>query len=72
MCDITFAGNSSVFRLGRVFLRLSLIWTQSVRLIWPGNSQPMSYLPDMNDAMREALSSSTAISTRSMYGSPGM
>ncbi len=44
--------------------------TQSVRLMVPGNSQPRSYRPERNAAMREALSSSTISSTRSMYGRP--
>ena len=68
---ITLAGNSAVWRLGRVLLSLSLICTQSVRLMMPGFSQPRSYLPLRNAAMREALSSSTVTSTRSMYGWPG-
>ena len=59
-----------IFRLGRRFFSGSAICTQSVRLIVPGNSQPRSYLPPRNAAMREALSSSTNISTRSMYGRP--
>ena len=40
--------------------------TQSTRLMMPMNSQPMSYLPERKAAMREALSSSTTSSTRSM------
>jgi hypothetical protein len=62
----TLAGNSAVCRLGRRRFRVSLICTQSVRLIVPGFSQPMSYLPPRNAAIREALSSSTKISTLSM------
>jgi hypothetical protein len=63
---MTLDGNSSVLRFGRFCLSESLICTQSVRLIVPGNSQPRSYLPLRNAAMREALSSSTDISMRSM------
>ena len=59
-------GYSSVWSFGRFCLSVSLICTQSVRLIVPGNSQPRSYLPLRNAAMREALSSSTVTSTRSM------
>jgi hypothetical protein len=70
MCDMTLAGNSAVWIRGRFCLTVSLICTQSVRLIEPGNSQPMSYLPARNEAMREALSSSTKTSRRSMCGSP--
>jgi len=47
-----------------------LIWTQSLRGIVPWISQPRSYLPARKEAMREALSSSTVISTRSTWGSP--
>ena len=71
MWFMTLDGNSAVLRFGRVLLSVSLICTQSVRLIWPGNSQPRSYLPARKAAMREALSSSTVISTRSMWGRPG-
>ena len=67
---ITAEGYSTLFRLGRFCLSVSLICTQSVRLIVPGNSQPRSYLPLRKAAMREALSSSTVISMRSMYGRP--
>ena len=68
---MTFAGNSTVRRAGRRCLSVSLIWTQSVRLMVAGYSQPRSYLPARKAAMREALSSSTVSSTRSMCGSPG-
>ena len=70
MVFITLEGYSTVFRSGRRFFSGSAICTQSVRLIVPGNSQPRSYLPPRNAAMREALSSSTNISTRSIYGRP--
>ena len=63
---MTLDGNSTVLRFGRFCLSVSLICTQSVRLIVPGNSQPRSYLPLRNAAMREALSSSTVTSIRSM------
>ena len=66
MSFMTLDGNSAVWRPGGRFLSGSAICTQSVRLIVPGNSQPRSYLPPRNAAMREALSSSTSISTRSM------
>ena len=69
-CDITFEGNSAVWSPGRFCFRGSLIWTQSVRLMPAWISQPRSYLPARNEAMREALSSSMMISTRSMWGSP--
>jgi hypothetical protein len=64
--------NSIVRRFGRRFFSVSTICTQSDRLMAPGNSQPRSYFPARNAAVREALSSSTTISTRSMYGRPGM
>ena len=63
---ITLDGNSRVVRFGRAFFTTS----QSTRSIVPGNSEPRSYLPVMNAAMREALSSSTKASIRSMLGRP--
>jgi hypothetical protein len=63
---MTGEGNSTVCSFGRFCLSVSLICTQSVRLIVPGNSQPRSYLPLRKAAVREALSSSTVASTRSM------
>jgi len=63
---IWFAAYSIVCRRGRFCFITSFSCTQSVRLMVPGFSQPMSYLPEMKAAMREALSSSTVTSTRSM------
>src|SRR5262249_50589471 len=47
----TLAGNSAVWRLGRRRLKLSLICTQSTRLMVPEASQPRSYLPPRNAAI---------------------
>src|SRR5206468_62770 len=49
----TLLGNSAVRRFGRFCLSVSLICTQSVRLMLPGNSHPRSYLPARKAAMRE-------------------
>ena len=70
MCVITLLANSTLCSPGRFCRSVSLIWTQSVRLMVPGNSQPRWYFPLRKAAIREALSSSTTSSTRSMWGSP--
>ena len=66
MWVMTAFGYSTVWSRGRFCFSVSLIWTQSTRLMTPWYSQPRSYLPAMNAAMREALSSSTETSTLSM------
>ncbi len=60
-----FATTSMVRRFGRFCATALLICAHSVRKISPP-SKPMSYLPDRNAAIREALSSSTGASIRSM------
>ena len=63
---IWFDANSRLWSFGRRCFSVSLICTQSTRLIVPDASQPRSYLPAMKAAMREALSSSTVTSTLSI------
>ena len=56
---------SAVRRFGRFCFSASLICTHSVRKMSPP-SKPTSYFAARNPAIRDALSSSTICSTRSM------